>query len=377
MRTQRTVNRIVTALFLLSLIVPLARWSKGTTTAERTGTASSQDRQAARLSLKHFEHYFRDHFGMRAQLIQFRNWFRYCVLDVSPIRTVIAGKEGWLFSDDQDSMADFLGRRPFTESELERWCQVLMRRRDALERRGIRYLFVIAPNKQSIYPEYLPDALNRPGHTRVDQLLAYLGEHSDLKVLDLRPILLDAKTEGTLYYHRDSHWTDQGAQIGCTAIVQRLSHWFPDLRPRPQSAFTSVKVRNARPGDLVRMLDLQGILDPENEHLIARTELAHRCTMPSIPSSPHRSPNPDGCAAHATACPTAALSRAVVFADSFHLNLFPFLAEHFQYAVYVWQPTVQFPIVDQLGPDVVIQEMCERFLHGQPKCDESEAYEQE
>ena len=46
---------------------------------------------------------------------------------------------------------------------------------------------MIAPDKHSIYPEYLPDGLTPLGPaTRLDQLLAPLRDHSAVAPLDLR-----------------------------------------------------------------------------------------------------------------------------------------------------------------------------------------------
>src|SRR5262249_49368144 len=59
----------------------------------------------------------------------------------------------------------------------------------------------------------------------------------------------------------------------------------------------------------------------------------------------------------------ATLPRAVMIRDSFSVGLFPFLSEHFQRIAYHWG-SLDFPrsvILDE-HPDVVIQEMAERYL---------------
>jgi hypothetical protein len=65
---------------------------------------------------------------------------------------------------------------------------MLRRRSDQLERRGIRCLFVVAPDKHSIYPEYLPETVSVHSPTELDQLLPSLDEAGVLHV-DLRPAL--------------------------------------------------------------------------------------------------------------------------------------------------------------------------------------------
>src|SRR5471032_1208221 len=92
---------------------------------------------------------------------------------------------------------DVMGNRPFRDSELEAWRDLLQGRHDWLAQRGIRYLFVIPPDKHTIYPEHLPDWLvtaARPPQ-RLDQFIQYMKAHSDVPVLDLRQTLLDAKKD--------------------------------------------------------------------------------------------------------------------------------------------------------------------------------------
>ena len=371
MARHRTIDRTICGLFLLGLVLPLLWAHDPDTLAEKRSPAPSPDWKVSRNFPDQFEAYFRDRFGLRHQMVQLHTWLRYYLLHESPIHDVSLGKDDWLFFEFMDNTANFMGRRPLHDDEMQRWRDVLVRRRDALARRGIPFLFVVVPDKQAIYPEHLPHDSNRPGRTRLDQLLDYLAEHSDLEVLDLRPALLHAKEEGEVFLRYDSHWSDRGAQVGCTEIVRKLSQWFPNLQPWPLSDFAPVLLENPE-GDLAQMIGMPSpVIHPAEILVPLRPRRATVCEVPPIPDSPHRWAALS-VAKRATACADPSLPRAVIFNDSFHLALQPFLSEHFQYAVYVWQQTVQFPIVDQVKPDIVIQEMCERFLCGMPQVDDSE-----
>src|SRR5262249_23318910 len=135
-----------------------------------------------------FEAYYNDHFGYRTTLIHWLNVAKVRWLHLSSSPKVILGKKGWMFYTQFPIGVDYDAARPFTEAELDRWKHMLEARRDWLAERHIPYLFVIAPDKQSIYAEALPQAVrHRYGNgSRLDQLVAYLKEHSKVSILDLR-----------------------------------------------------------------------------------------------------------------------------------------------------------------------------------------------
>lgn len=51
-----------------------------------------------------------------------------------------------------------------------------------------------------------------------------------------------------------------------------------------------------------------------------------------------------------------------MFRGSFAIELIPYLSESFSRSVYVWDDRVDFSIVDDEKPDLVILEMAERYL---------------
>ena len=81
---------------------------------------------------------------------------------------------------------------------------------------GIPYLFVVAPSKHDVYPEFMPDRLNRVrDDSRLDQLMAYIEAFfpaPPVDILDLRPTLAEARKSGVRLFHKtDTHWNDRGA----------------------------------------------------------------------------------------------------------------------------------------------------------------------
>src|ERR1035441_2650174 len=143
------------------------------------------------------EAYFNDHFGFRKKLIRwFQNW-KLGLFHDRTVYNVITGRNGWLFTSDLQMVEHYLGMKKLTPAELKSWQTLLEKRRDWLAQRGIKYLFVIPPDKQTIYPEELPawlaDAAPTNRETKLDQFEKYMREHSTVQILDLRGPLIAAK----------------------------------------------------------------------------------------------------------------------------------------------------------------------------------------
>jgi hypothetical protein len=124
--------------------------------------------------------------------------------------------------------------------------------RDALEARGIRFVFASPPNSATIYPDMLPKwARNNGRVTEYDLLLNEIGAY-DIHAVDLRPALREARATGQIYYHHDTHWTDRGIIASFNALTAAIGH--QDWAVDPSSALfpTSTLVG----GDLARMLGM-------------------------------------------------------------------------------------------------------------------------
>ena len=306
------------------------------------------------------ESWWNDNFGFRRALV--RQYSRILLaLGVSPTKSIVLGKAGWLFFADDDALASYRAVHPFTAEELEVWRQRMERRRDWLAERAIHFLVVVAPSKETIYPEFMPDALNRVRPTtRMDQLAAHLRARSTVVVLDLRGPLREGKGRGILYLRTDTHWNDRGAFLVSQEIVGRLGEWFPRLRARPESAFEPV-THDGWSGDLVAMLSLEGRLREPRLELRPRGARLARPAAVVLPGvEPQRT-------ASATEIDDPTLPRAVMFHDSFGVSLQPFLSEHFARIVYSsgsgdWRRNFDARLVERERPQVAIQEIAERLL---------------
>jgi len=62
---------------------------------------------------------------------------------------------------------------------------------------------------------------------------------------------------------------------------------------------------------------------------------------------------------------TNGFGKALVFHDSFACSWYPFLGQHFKEVVYIWHYEWDRPLIEREKPDVVIDEILERFFNVQ------------
>jgi alginate O-acetyltransferase complex protein AlgJ len=292
-----------------------------------------------------FETYIDDAFGWRSWAVRSFNRLNYRLFRVSQQPAVIVGKNGWLFYGPVLPYQRAI--EPMSGTERRRWGNSIQRRHDWLAAQGIEYLFFIAPNKHSIYPEFLPASARRTGpYTRYEQLLDYFRKNrSTVDVVDLHAPLLAAKQSELVYQRTGTHWNTRGAYVAYRAIFDHLHTRFPQLEP---VAWEGLRLRGEGPGELPRMLGVEGLVDEDVQKLLSGVRYVR----------PHLAPYNR----LVTEQDDATLPRALIFHDSFTVSLIPFLAEHFSYAVFQWGTVFDGPLVLEVHPDVVIDERVEREL---------------
>jgi hypothetical protein len=312
--------------------------------------------------------YLEKTFGFRKILVRLEN-----ILDIFWLRssnqyqTVIKGKGDWLFLSQENNelnvIQDYRSVRLFTPAQLASWVKVFKDRQDWLTARGIRYLIVVAPNKHTVYPEFLPSQYNKVSPiSRMDQLVNAL-EAAGVEVLDLRATMNLAKRQALVYYRTDTHWTTFGAFAGYVQIMKRLSKWFPQFEPEIRGEF-DISITPDLNGGLASMLALGDFFPESRVTFTPRFKRQAAETTETHPTPPYFQPTVI-MNTHDPKRPSA-----VIFRDSFAHELVPFLAEHFDKSTYLWPyPStsrgVRFfdkALIEKEKPALVIDEFVERYF---------------
>lgn len=315
--------------------------------------------QANRLNayFRGIESYWNDHIGFRDALTFIYNFILWAGFDQSGFSWVTVGKSGWFFFGGDQSNEDVLGKVVLQDADLKQWVGVIQAKKDWFDRQNIRYVFVLAPNKQSVYPEYLPDWMRRHAVSarRIDRLVEVLRKHTDVEIIDLRDALLREKDREPVFFRTDSHWNWQGAYAAYRQVIDRLKDWFPDMEPLPKSRMTEI-VRDFRHGDL--RMGLDGVIWEKE-----------RVWLPAEPCSQLNGTAFDRYL-YEKRCETGR-TRAIVLRDSYMDFVEPYLSEHFGDVVYIWKRWAEDSgtehrlykeWIEKIHPNLVIEERAERLI---------------
>ncbi len=325
---------------------------------------------AARRFISGFENYFNDHFGFRQPLILAGQLLNRVCLTTTDASGVIMGRQGWLYYTWVPGQAPRPAGAPaaFSTARLEAWRRLFESRRDWLARRHIPYLIVIPPDKELIYPEFLPAwAAGMGNQADLDCFMQYMKANTRLPILDLRPPLLEAKKTERPYLLTDIHWNQYGALFASRAIIGALARDLPGLKPLRLDGFD--QQWETQPGGcLAKLLTSERILvEKDVPTLTPRPPLKTINVGPADPpaSISFRAENP------------GQNGTLLIFGDSFTQALLPFLGQDFgrvlHFELYgsrdvraggkpvfahTWRPS----LVESAHPVAVVDEILQSFL---------------
>lgn len=131
-------------------------------------------------------------------------------VDLNGVSTVtLFGNNGYLFhqnENDGTSLHDYIGDNHFSRKELEAIASNLEKEKKWVEQNGSQFVLLLIPNKETMYPEWMPSYISRVDTTtREDLLVEYLQQNTDIKVVYVKDTLIQNKKLCPLYYKTDTH----------------------------------------------------------------------------------------------------------------------------------------------------------------------------
>lgn len=208
------------------------------------------------------ESYINDVFAFRNELINLYSiiFFKFGV-SVKP-DNIIIGKNGFLFLGNKlsDVIDQTTGKNTFSDDELKAWNKNFMVRKKYLEQFGIPFYLIIAPNKHSVYPEYLPDYIVPAKQNRLQQLL---DSRPPFNSINTKQAVINAKKQwgDQLFYKTDSHWSEVGAYYAYLEIIKQLKQDFPDIEPAVLKKHNFRKIFYDWNGSMTGFMNLKAIIE--------------------------------------------------------------------------------------------------------------------
>jgi len=280
---------------------------------------------------------------------------------------ILRGRDGWVFlTRGTNDLLGFYSDCPVEYGFIGEWHALLRARHDRLKKKNIKYLHLFIPDKLSIHN----DKTNLP-RSKFDFHPINLfyracpkegAEYVD-SVVNLVPYFRRIKDEVKLYWKTDSHWSYYGCfsayQIVCSSLgvmpdksllsrpkvsgevaLDLGSKCNPQVKEFAEFYTTSLHAGRTYANEIVRYKEKNGLENEPGLHVgssvIYRNEVSENC------------------------------QTVVIFGDSFSeyraALLTGMMAETFREVHFIWSTSLDFDYIEQVGPDIVITEIAERFM---------------
>ena len=223
------MRKIFILIFVLLLLTPAVVWFIGLDfglQVDRIGLKPPRfDRRALFENAYYlsFDQYFNDTFSLRSPLILTKRWLDYRIFNMTDVKGVHVGNNGWLYS--RQSIDEYRKEACNETQDIERLVLELHAVEKLIEATGRRFFFIVAPSKTTIYPEFVGPLPQSPAcdHSRYDLFLKAIEAQPLKGFVRLDRYLSKSKNNSALLYDRTgSFWNGLGAMVASEAIQVQI-----------------------------------------------------------------------------------------------------------------------------------------------------------
>lgn len=314
---------------------------------------------------KDFDTYFSEHFAFRKELVSINAKLMESVFKTSSEDDVIIGRDGWLYYGY--TVNDFTGISAMEQWETEDTAHLLKMMQSYAEKQGVKMIFAAVPNKNTVYPEYMPyNYLKSDSESNLDRLEKILPEKG-VDFCSLKNVLCSKKQENPekyLYHRTDTHWNNYGALTAYQAICEKIGA-------------EQIEMNSDGFAEKVWTGDLQKMLFPDS----GKKDEQINYEIEQHYSYVGRFRGLDDLVIN-TVCPDKA-GRLLMFRDSFGEAIIPFMAESFAAAQFSRTIPYSLNQLESGSYDFAVLEIVERNLKNlrksaplmpSPECDNIPEY---
>ena len=314
--------------------------------------------ESARGYTRKLNDYLFDNFPARVYLISWINHLRYQI-GYSSISKVFVGYDGWLFYNSGDHFSQ-LRQNSAPTKNVTITASALVSNYLRYKRDNIDFLFISPPNKEIIYPEFIPTWLQSEKYFSNSMLISNeISRNTDavfyVDMIDPMQRLKLFMPSILMYSKFDTHWTDKGALLAYLLI---LNHWksidntkVPSLSLSDTSAVAENNF--TAPKDVANMLGIGRYVDSQYAQItevqtfqpksIMYLTKAHNWDSDKVINTGNFGPT------------------LLLIGDSFSTNLIPLLARNFGRIVFSHHQNGFFrdDLIEKYHPSYIILEVIE------------------
>ena len=220
---------IISLLFVAGLLAPLADRLLGLT-ASKSVTKSEAAPPLTDFKLLLQPEYFQawnhladTYLAVGQPLIEVKTWLDYHLFAMSDAPNVYVGRQGWRF--DHDTIDTYRKNGCNRRARILQLIGELKAAARIAEIGGRRFIFSVAPDKATIYPEYvgIVPKYQSCSKSLYDLLLAENERHPIQCFVRLDRVLRDAKRSTSLLYDPSGYyWNTRGAGVAAQVLLKRL-----------------------------------------------------------------------------------------------------------------------------------------------------------
>ena len=286
--------------------------------------------------------YFNDHFALRNEMVSADSVLMSRVFRQSAVDTVFTGTDDWLYYTS--TLDDYTGTNIVSERGAYQIAHNLRVVQDKMEQNGMTFMFVIAPNKNSLYDQNMPYYYRTKAsdQNNLSRTMPYIGQQG-VHYTDLYEVFRDQ--EEVLYRKQDSHWNAKGAVLAYNTILDTLGKAHNDF-----SDTDLIRTKTER-GDLATALYSVAAKPEWNYRYDYESAFSYVTDTESWEDLWIQTENPEK------------NGTLLMFRDSFGDTLAPLMAEEYASGGFSKDSVYHLDsYIDMVQPDTVLFEIVERNI---------------
>ncbi|SDB31327.1 SGNH hydrolase-like domain-containing protein, acetyltransferase AlgX [Pseudobutyrivibrio sp. YE44] len=259
---------------------------------------------------------------------------------------VIIARDGWLFLYGENEIECYQGTNLLDEDTINHYISISNRLKSICDAQGKQVYIYIAPNKSSVYPQYMPSVERVTDFRRIQRLYERMQNESSMPFI--YPLLeeLQASSQSQVYYKYDTHWNHMGGLFGTNALYASMGveqtdpfQWVTGTEDAEKyELYTYMGI----PDSMVTHDDVEAVVDYRPD--VAVDGLT----------------NPEKMIIHTTS--NGANQKKLCFiGDSFRVNMVPYLTKDFTQCTIAHRDYMSDIHADIKNADVIVIEAVERY----------------
>ncbi len=309
--------------------------------------------------VKSAEKYINNRIGFRAQALDIYQVLNDRLFSIMEHPSYMYGSDGYVFFKNDTYITDYQHLN-LDEAWAEHFALNLSKIQKFCEQNDKTFLYLVLPDKKTVYPEYFPKTINVINETsRTDQVLAALERH-DIRYYWAKDTMLEGKKTMAVnnVKYDAGHWNENGAFLVLRQMYELLRVKHPEIEPLKLEQFevteeimTSLMVSHFRINEAVPLYTLK--TDTAEDHTQKFTE---NLILPS---------SDDKYATHFKNPECASAPKILVFHDSYLKNYEKFFTQQFSEVTFIHRYNL-FNLeclkyyIEQTDADIIIYENPER-----------------